>query len=167
MRPMHIVLSTAAIAALAAAPAVAGQHKHHEKGKQGTHHGWVEKTSTHDFDTTMKNLKAAIKAKGIHLFNEIDHAAGAAKINAELEPTTVVIFGKPQVGTPLMQCRRSVGVDLPMKILVWQEGDTVKVGTYKPKMLKMRHNLKQERCRKVLKKAGNVVKSLMAEATGA
>jgi uncharacterized protein (DUF302 family) len=75
---------------------------------------------------TMDRLEAAVKAKGMTVFARIDHAAGAAEAGLSLRPTAVLIFGNAKAGTPLMQSVQTVGIDLPLKALVWQDtsGDT-------------------------------------------
>src|SRR3984893_759997 len=75
---------------------------------------------------TMNRLEAAVKAKGMTVFARIDHAAGAAEGGLSLRPTEVLIFGNAKAGTPLMQSVQTIGLDLPLKALVWQDpsGDT-------------------------------------------
>lgn len=70
---------------------------------------------------TMDRLEAGIKAKGIGVFARIDHASGAAKAGLSLRPTELLIFGKAEGGTPLMQSNQTAGIDLPLKALVWQD----------------------------------------------
>ncbi len=74
--------------------------------------------SNADFDQTLAQLTAAIDARGFKTFAVIDHAKGAASIGAELRPTTLVIFGSPKGGTPLMQAEQRLGLELPLKMLV-------------------------------------------------
>ncbi len=62
-----------------------------------------------------------LSAKNIRLFAKIDHAAGAHQLGLTLRPTIVLLFGNPQAGTPLMQSRQTIGIDLPLKILVWED----------------------------------------------
>lgn len=81
--------------------------------------GLTTQESRHDFETTLERLTGALAARGANVFAVIDHAAGAEGVGLALPPTTVVIFGDPRAGTPLMQARGSVGIDLPLKILVW------------------------------------------------
>lgn len=69
----------------------------------------------------MNRLEEQVKAKGLNVFARIDHAAGAAKIGKTLRPTEVLIFGNPQGGTPFMECAQTVGIDLPLKALVWED----------------------------------------------
>jgi uncharacterized protein (DUF302 family) len=70
---------------------------------------------------TADRLEAAIKSKGLTLFARIDHAAGANAVGLALRPTELLIFGNAKGGTPLMQAQQSIGIDLPLKILVWQD----------------------------------------------
>jgi uncharacterized protein (DUF302 family) len=70
---------------------------------------------------TIDRLETAIKAKGMTVFARIDHAAGAAVVGLSLRPTEVVIFGNARGGTPLMQSVQTLGIDLPLKALVWQD----------------------------------------------
>src|SRR6266550_6484779 len=70
---------------------------------------------------TMDRLEAAIRAQGMKVFARIDHAAGASEAGLELRPTEVIIFGNARGGTPLMQSVQTIGIDLPLKALVWQD----------------------------------------------
>ncbi|MEO8904285.1 MAG: DUF302 domain-containing protein [Polyangiaceae bacterium] len=70
---------------------------------------------------TMDRLVAAIEAKGMTVFARIDHAAGAAQAGLVLRPTALLIFGNARAGTPLMQEGQVIGLDLPLKALVWQD----------------------------------------------
>jgi uncharacterized protein (DUF302 family) len=75
---------------------------------------------------TMSRLKAEARARGMTIFGHIDHAAGAAATGLSLRPTDLLIFGSAKAGTPLMQLLNTIGIDLPLKALVWQDeaGDT-------------------------------------------
>lgn len=70
---------------------------------------------------TMNRFEENAIKRGLIVFARIDHAAGAAKIGKTLRPTEVLIFGNPQGGTPFMECAQSVGIDLPLKVLVWED----------------------------------------------
>ena len=70
---------------------------------------------------TMDRLEAEIRAQGMTVFARIDHAAGAAEVGLTLPPTELIIFGNARAGTPLMQSAKTVGIDLPLKALVWQD----------------------------------------------
>jgi uncharacterized protein (DUF302 family) len=85
--------------------------------------GLVTLPSVHDFATTLRRLTQALEAKGLTIFAAVDHAAGAASVGMTLRPTTVVMFGNPAGGTPLMQAAQTAGIDLPLKALVWQGED--------------------------------------------
>jgi uncharacterized protein (DUF302 family) len=77
--------------------------------------------SSHNAAETIERLKALLGQKGIQIFAHIDHAAGAQKVGLSLRPTQVLIFGNPQAGTPLMQSRQTIGLDLPLRALVWED----------------------------------------------
>ena len=82
--------------------------------------------SSHSPLETMSRLEAAVKAKGLTVFARIDHAGGASAAGLTLRPTELLIFGNANGGTPLMQAVQTIGIDLPLKALVWQDasGDT-------------------------------------------
>ncbi|MGL5005389.1 MAG: DUF302 domain-containing protein [Casimicrobium sp.] len=89
---------------------------------------------------TMDKFEAIVKEKGMNVFARVDHAAGAARINKTLRPTELIIFGNPQGGTPFMECAQSVGIDLPLKALVWEDKDgQTWIGYNDPKYLAARH----------------------------
>jgi len=103
--------------------------------------GLVVKTSTHDAQTTMDRFEAIVLKKGLKVFARIDHAEGAKSVGQELPPTEVLIFGSPKLGTPLIQNARSFGLDLPLKVLVWQETDgSARLGYTLPAALAARHD---------------------------
>lgn len=102
--------------------------------------GLVAVKSPHSASVTMDKLEAVVKEKGLNVFARIDHTAGAAKVGKALRPTAVLIFGNPQGGTPFMECAQSVGIDLPLKALVWQdEASQVWVGYNDPAWIARRH----------------------------
>jgi uncharacterized protein (DUF302 family) len=70
---------------------------------------------------TMQRLEAAVKAKGFTVFAHVDHSAEATQVNLNLPPTDLLIFGNPKGGTPLMRSNQTIGIDLPLKALVWQD----------------------------------------------
>jgi uncharacterized protein (DUF302 family) len=77
--------------------------------------------SSHAPQETMNRLEAAVKAKGLTVFARIDHAEDASTAGLSLRPTEVLIFGNAKGGTPLMQAAQTIGIDLPLKALVWQD----------------------------------------------
>ena len=104
--------------------------------------GLVTVASQHDVQATLDRLVAALKAGGATLFAVIDHAAGAKEAGLDLAPTTVVVFGDPRAGTALMQARQTVGIDLPLKILVWQgEAGAAQLSYNDPAWIARRHGL--------------------------
>jgi uncharacterized protein (DUF302 family) len=80
--------------------------------------------SSFGLQETLLKLEAAVKARGMTVFARIDHAAGAADVGLALRPTELVIFGNARGGTPLMQSDQTMGIDLPLKALVWQDAAT-------------------------------------------
>ena len=124
--------------------------------------GLVHVQSAHNVKTTADNLEKALKTKGMTVFNRIDHAAGARKVGRQLRPTELVIFGNPKVGSPLMVCRQSVGIDLPQKALIWQdEAGRTWFSYNRPAYLQERHQVKgcDEVIAKVAKALGNFAKA--------
>jgi uncharacterized protein (DUF302 family) len=83
--------------------------------------GLITIPSIHGPQETMARLEAEVKAKGLTVFARVDHAAGAAAVGLSLLPTDLLIFGNAKGGTPLMQSIQTVGIDLPLKVLVWQD----------------------------------------------
>jgi len=83
--------------------------------------GLITTKSSYGPKDTMDRLEATVKAKGLTVFARIDHAAGATAAGLELRPTEVLIFGNAKGGTPLMASVQTIGLDLPMKALVWQD----------------------------------------------
>jgi uncharacterized protein (DUF302 family) len=94
---------------------------------------------------TMNRVEAAVKAKGMTVFARIDHAAGAGEVGLPLRPTELLIFGNAKGGTPLMQSIQTIGIDLPLKALVWQDGSGSTWLSYNdPTWLAKRHELGHE-----------------------
>src|SRR5438270_3447093 len=101
--------------------------------------------SSHGPNETMDRLEAEVKAKGMTVFARIDHAAGAAQVGLELRPTELLIFGNAKGGTPLMQAKQTIGIDLPLKALVWQDASGSTWLSYNdPRWLAERHGLGRE-----------------------
>lgn len=84
--------------------------------------GLITLRSSHAPKDTMNRLETEVKSKGMTVFARIDHAAGAAEVGLALRPTELLIFGNAKGGTPLMQSIQTIGIDLPLKALVWQDG---------------------------------------------
>jgi len=104
--------------------------------------GLTSVQSRFDPKETMDRLEAEIRAKGLSVFARIDHAAGAAEAGLDLRPTNLIIFGNARGGTPLMEASQTTGIDLPLKVLVWQDavGKTW-ISYNEPKWIAQRHDV--------------------------
>ncbi|WP_339930463.1 DUF302 domain-containing protein [uncultured Brevundimonas sp.] len=102
---------------------------------------WVEKTSPDPVADTVARLTAAIESSGASVVAVVDHRANAAKAGLDLPETTVVMFGNPAVGTPLMLANRRAALDLPLEILVWRDGETTRIGYLPAPALAERHGI--------------------------
>ena len=110
----------------------------------GAADGLIAVKSPYDAQQTMNRFEDIAKQRGLTIFARVDHAAGAAKIGKTLRPTEVLVFGNPQGGTPLMECAQSAGIDLPLKVLVWQDAAAqVWLGYNDPAFLAQRHGAPQ------------------------
>lgn len=106
--------------------------------------GLIAVKSTFPVKETMDRFEENAKQRGLNIFVRIDHAAGAAKVGKTLRPTEVLIFGNPQGGTPFMECAQTVGIDLPLKALVWEDArGQVWLGYNDPAFLAQRHGAAQ------------------------
>jgi len=104
--------------------------------------GLVSVQSRSDPPETVKRLLSALAKRGLTVFAQIDHAAGAASVGLPLRATVLVIFGNPQGGTALMQDKQSAGIDLPLKALVWKDSNGKTWLTYNdPNWIAQRHSL--------------------------
>lgn len=102
--------------------------------------GLVTAKAPYAFEEVLQRLRAAVQAAGAMIFAEIDHAQGAADAGLALRPTTLVLFGHPKGGTPLMQVQQTAGLDLPLKMLVWEdESGQVWVTCNEPRWIAERH----------------------------
>jgi uncharacterized protein (DUF302 family) len=91
--------------------------------------------SSRSYDATTRALVEAIEQRGLTVFVRIDHAAGAREVDLELADEQVVLFGSPVSGTPLMQADPRVGIELPLRMLVWRAGEQVLLGHNNPREL--------------------------------
>jgi len=85
--------------------------------------GVLSKASPYPVDETVRRLDETMRAKGLTVFARIDHRAGAREAGLEMQDEQVLIFGNPRAGTPLMMARPLVGLDLPLRVLVWRAPD--------------------------------------------
>ncbi|HEX2703657.1 MAG TPA: DUF302 domain-containing protein [Solirubrobacteraceae bacterium] len=91
--------------------------------------------SANDYATTTRLLSDALERRGLTIFARIDHAAGAREVGMELADEAVVLFGNPASGTPLMQSDPRVGIELPLRMLIWRQEEAVLVGYRDPREL--------------------------------
>jgi len=113
---------------------------------------------------TVRRLTAAIERRGIRIFAAIDHAGAAREAGLELGDELVVVFGNPRAGTPLMQADRRVGLELPLRILVWGEPDGVRIGYRDPRELAESYELGELAA--ALEQMAGLMAELAAEAAG-
>ena len=107
--------------------------------------GIIDVPSNHTVDQTVDKLKGILEAKGVTLFALIDHSGEAEKVGMKMPPTKLLIFGNPKGGTPIMLAAPSSAIDLPLKILVWQDTQGKVWASYNsPAYLQERHNVPQE-----------------------
>jgi uncharacterized protein (DUF302 family) len=122
--------------------------------------GIVDKLSNNSVDRTVEKLKNILQSKGVTLFALVDHSGEAEKIGIKMPPTKLLIFGSPKAGTPLMLAAPSIAIDLPLKILVWEDGQgKVWVSYNSPDYLRERHGLPQDLLQNIA-----VVETLAAKA---
>ncbi len=107
--------------------------------------GLVDLPSKHSVDETVEKLKGILQSKGVTLFAMIDHSGEAAKAGLKMRPTKLLIFGNPKSGTPVMMATPSSAIDLPLKILIWEDAQQKVWVTYNsPAYLQERHDFPPE-----------------------
>jgi uncharacterized protein (DUF302 family) len=121
------------------------------------------KPSKHSVKETLDRLTETLKSKGITPVARVDHSAAAKAAGLELKPTEVLLFGNPKLGTPLMQSSPTAGLDLPMRVLVWQDASgAVMVGYWPPAKLAEAHGIKDRD--QVLKTMAGALDAITSEA---
>ena len=128
--------------------------------------GLISVKSPLNVKDTMDRLESTVRQKGLVVIARVDHAAGAAKVGKTLRPTEVLIFGNPQGGTPFMECSQTVGIDLPLKALAWEDSaGQVWLGYNDPVFLAKRHDVPACPAAEALRKAlaGIVAESLSSQ----
>ncbi len=124
----------------------------------------IKKKSSHSVVVTMDRLEAALKEKEIGVVARVDHAAAAKKADMALKPIQVLIFGNPKLGTPLMQSNPRSGLDLPLKVLAWEDAAGVVRGGYTaPAGLGARYQIGDRA--EVVQKMTGVLDALTTQAT--
>ena len=132
MRTLALAPAALASAALAALALATGPG----------HAQLITQPSPHPVAETVDRLETVVEGAGLQVFARIDHALGAASVELGLPPTQLLIFGNPQLGTPLMQSERTIGLDLPLRMLVWQDAEgQVMVSYTDPAVLRERHGI--------------------------
>lgn len=125
-----------------------------------TNKGITDKPSNHSVDQTVDKFKNILQAKGVALFALVDHSGEAGKVGMKMRPTKLLIFGNPKAGTPLMLAAPSSAIDLPLKILIWEDAQgKVWVSYNSPAYLQERHGLPPELLQNIA-----VVETLAAKA---
>lgn len=124
--------------------------------------GWIVKPSPHSVADTADKLVAAIENAGAKVVARVDHAASAKQAGMDLSPTTLVIFGNPKLGTPIMQANQEAGLDLPVRMLIWSKDGQTMLGALDPQTLKARYTL--EGADESLQKMRGALEKLMAAA---
>ena len=132
-----------------------------------TDSGLITLASQHAVKATIDRLEVAAKAKGLTIFARVDHAAGAASVGLPLRPTELLIFGNARGGTPPMQLAQTIGIDLPLKALAWEDAAGKTWLSYNdPAWLATRHGVAEQGAA-VAKTLANALAALAQEATGA
>jgi len=115
--------------------------------------------SNYSVKVTADRFEEILKSEGLTLFARVDHSQNASTVNLELAPTEVIIFGNPMVGTPLMQCSKTVAIDLPQKALFWEDSEGKVFLSYNnPQYLKERHSING--CESVINQISGVLDKL-------
>jgi uncharacterized protein (DUF302 family) len=107
--------------------------------------GIVDIPSHHSVDATVERVRGILEAKGVTLFALVDHSGEAEKVGLRMRPTKLLIFGNPKAGTPVMLAAPSIAIDLPLKILVWEDTEEkVWISYNSADYLRSRHNIPAE-----------------------
>jgi uncharacterized protein (DUF302 family) len=117
--------------------------------------GIVTVPGNHSVDQTVEKLEATLRAKGVKLFVTIDHSGEAERAGLHMRPTKLLIFGNPKAGTPVMVASPTSAIDLPLKILVWEDNSgQVQISYNSPAYLQTRHGLPEELVQNIAVVAG-------------
>jgi uncharacterized protein (DUF302 family) len=132
--------------------------------KKGTFLETVQSQNSHE--ASVEKLKKLIKEEELTLFETIDHKANATAVKMNLKPETVVVFGNPKMGTVLMNCNPSMGLDLPLRILVSTNYEGITSFTYtNPEYWSLKHNIKDKNCLNIINKAALALADLTEKAS--
>ena len=126
--------------------------------------GVVNVQSTFTVKETADRLESILIKKGMTIFNRIKHSEGAGKVGIELRDTELIIFGNPKVGSPLMRCQQSIAIDLPQKVLIWEDDKAkVWISYNDPGYLLERHNITG--CEEIISKIEKVLAGIAKSAS--
>lgn len=133
--------------------------------KKGTFINTVK--SENDVPTAVAKLEKLIKAQKLTHFQTIDHQANAKAVKLNLKPETIVVFGNPKMGTILMQCNPSIGLDLPLRMLFTTDYAGYTTISYtNPEYWSLKHNIRDKNCLNIINKAKMALQNLAEEAGG-
>ncbi len=124
--------------------------------------GWITKTSSHDVVTTADKLVAAVEGAGAKVFARVDHQKGAMSVGTDIAGATLVIFGNPKIGTPIIAENPEAGLDLPIRVLIWDADGQTMIGYLSPDELTSRYGLSSSV--EALKKMGGAAGKLTDKA---
>ena len=110
-----------------------------------TNNGLLHVASPHSVPETLNRLESVLRSHGLTVFARVNHSGEAQKVGLTMRPTSLLIFGSPKAGTPLMVARPSIAIDLPLKALAWEDaGGKVWLSYNSPQYLKERHQLPED-----------------------
>lgn len=124
----------------------------------------IVRRSASGYDETMSSLVEAIERRGLTLFARIDHAAGAREVGLELADEQVLLFGNARSGTPLMQSDPRIGIELPLRMLIWQDGQEVMLGYRDPRELSGSYEIGSHQ--PILEQIAMLLEEIAAEGSG-
>ena len=126
--------------------------------------GMISLPSAYNVEETADRMEQILNKKGMTIFKRIKHSEGASSVGIELRDTELIIFGNPEVGSPLMKCRQSVAIDLPQKALIWEDDKAkVWISYNDPMYLEKRHNISG--CEEVILKIGKALAGIAKSAS--
>lgn len=118
----------------------------------------------HDVPSAVEKFIGLLKEQGLTYFETIDHAKNAKEVGLRLKPESVVVFGNPKIGTKLMQCNPSIGLDLPLKMLFSTDYEGKTTITYtNPEYWSLKHNIKDKQCLEIIRRANIAMQTLAEE----
>lgn len=124
---------------------------------------FIQISSPHSVSKTADKLVQVITKKGLALFARVNHAKGARNVGMDLAPSVMILFGNPKIGTPLMQSNPKIGLDLPLRVLIWQDGQgATQIGYHDPAALKATYQIQDQD--KIFSTMAGALKKLTAAA---